>query len=164
MRPISVQGEGRGADDHQRISDPLRVGGGVRDAQGTPGRAGALGAAIEDRHARGVCAPPTTRTPGGWAAAGPLYPCGYSTPPSPLPRLCPARLPETAPRRLGLQTEKADLEKKLQEQILRCEQIEKREQERREADAKKANEDKEYFASRLSQLKQQLETFTSTKK
>lgn len=48
--------------------------------------------------------------------------------------------------------------------MLRCEQIEKREQERREAETKKHNEDKEYFASRLSQLKQQLDAFTSSSK
>ena len=63
-----------------------------------------------------------------------------------------------------LQAEKEEMAKKFQEQVLRCEAIERRETERREVEAKKHLEDKEYFASRLNQLKQQLETFTASSK
>lgn len=47
------QGARRDADDHQRVSDAVRVSGGVRDAQGPPGRAGALRAPGPHRPAGG---------------------------------------------------------------------------------------------------------------
>jgi dynein light intermediate chain, axonemal len=47
----------------------------------------------------------------------------------------------------------------VQEWKLKCEAIEKRESERREADAKKHKEEVTYLENYAKQLKQQLETF-----
>lgn len=63
-----------------------------------------------------------------------------------------------------LEAEKGDLDKKYQEQLQRCEMIERREAERRDADTKRHAEEKEFYTSRITQLKQQLEQFTSASK
>mmetsp|Transcript_34276 Transcript_34276/g.61841 ORF Transcript_34276/g.61841 Transcript_34276/m.61841 type:complete len:241 (-) Transcript_34276:833-1555(-) len=52
-----------------------------------------------------------------------------------------------------------DLERQVQEWKLKCEAIEKRENERREADAKKHKEEVAYLENYAKQLKQQLESF-----
>jgi dynein light intermediate chain len=52
-----------------------------------------------------------------------------------------------------------DLERQVQEWKLKCDAIEKRETERREAEAKKHKEDVQYLENYAKQLKQQLEQF-----
>ncbi|GFH05938.1 uncharacterized protein HaLaN_00485, partial [Haematococcus lacustris] len=52
-----------------------------------------------------------------------------------------------------------DLERQVQEWKLKCEAIEKRENERRDAEAKKHKEEVLYLENYATQLKQQLETF-----
>lgn len=58
-----------------------------------------------------------------------------------------------------LESEVKDLERQVQEWKLKCEAIEKRENERREAEAKKHKEEVQYLENYAKQLKQQLETF-----
>lgn len=59
----------------------------------------------------------------------------------------------------GLETDVQDLERKVNEWKMKCEAIEKREAERREAEAKKHKEEVSYLESHSKQLKQQLEAF-----
>lgn len=66
------------------------------------------------------------------------------------PAYCAMRRPLYGPRRCVLQ---------VQEWKFKCEAIEKRESERREADAKKHKEEVAYLENYAKQLKQQLETF-----
>uniref|UniRef100_A0A7S0S3W4 Uncharacterized protein n=1 Tax=Chlamydomonas leiostraca TaxID=1034604 RepID=A0A7S0S3W4_9CHLO len=62
--------------------------------------------------------------------------------------------------RIGqLEGDVKDLERQVQEWKLKCEAIEKRENERREADAKKHKEEVQYLETYAKQLKQQLEQF-----
>lgn len=62
--------------------------------------------------------------------------------------------------RIGtLDGEVKDLERQVQEWKLKCEAVEKREAERREADAKKHKDDVAYLENYAKQLKQQLDTF-----
>ncbi|DBA84638.1 hypothetical protein WJX77_000630 [Trebouxia sp. C0004] len=67
--------------------------------------------------------------------------------------------------RIGtLEAETKDFERQVAEWKLKCEAIEKREAERREADAKKHKEDVAFLENHAKQLKQQLETFFAPKK
>lgn len=62
--------------------------------------------------------------------------------------------------RIGsLDSEVKDLSRQVQEWKLKCEAIEKREGERREAEAKKHKDDVAYLENYAKQLKQQLDTF-----
>ncbi|KAA6424736.1 MAG: axonemal dynein light intermediate polypeptide 1 [Trebouxia sp. A1-2] len=67
--------------------------------------------------------------------------------------------------RIGtLEAETKDFERQVAEWKLKCEAIEKREAERREADAKKHKEEVAFLENHAKQLKQQLETFFAPKK
>mmetsp|Transcript_3049 Transcript_3049/g.5540 ORF Transcript_3049/g.5540 Transcript_3049/m.5540 type:complete len:242 (-) Transcript_3049:157-882(-) len=59
----------------------------------------------------------------------------------------------------GLEADCKDYERQVNEWKMKCEAIEKRENERREADAKKHKEEVAYLESHTKQLKQQLEAF-----
>lgn len=59
----------------------------------------------------------------------------------------------------SLEGDVKDLERQVQEWKLKCDAIEKRENERREAEAKKHKEEVQYLENYAKQLKQQLETF-----
>lgn len=62
--------------------------------------------------------------------------------------------------RIGqLEADVKDLERQVQEWKLKCEAIEKRENERREAEAKKHKDEVQYLEQYAKQLKQQLEAF-----
>jgi dynein light intermediate chain len=58
-----------------------------------------------------------------------------------------------------LELESADKERQVQENRLKCEAIEKRENERRDAEAKKHKDEVTYLTNHANQLKQQLEAF-----
>ncbi|KAK9817993.1 hypothetical protein WJX72_005455 [[Myrmecia] bisecta] len=63
-----------------------------------------------------------------------------------------------------LEAEAKDLERQVSEWKGRCEAVEKREAERREAEAKKHKEEVAYLENHAKQLKQQLETFLAPAK
>jgi len=71
---------------------------------------------------------------------------------------------ELTERVRSLEAENAELTRRVAEQAQRAEATERREADRREAEARRHAEDKDYFASRLGQLKAQLDAFTTASK
>ncbi|CAG9464948.1 unnamed protein product [Pedinophyceae sp. YPF-701] len=63
-----------------------------------------------------------------------------------------------------LEGENGDLQRQVTELRMKCEQIEKREAERREAEARKHREDITYYENHVKQLKQQLDQFLTSQK
>ena len=64
----------------------------------------------------------------------------------------------------NLESENVDLQKQIAELKNKCEQVEKREAERRDADSKKHKEDMAYYENHVKQLKQQLDQFLNSMK